>query len=635
MQIDGGFRGYLGELSESTRHLWRLAVPLLLFTVVFAAWVLIRPANQATVEAVDEAFSVLGPLAGVFLCFDSAFWPRLRRELTTPRAVARVLASSAVPIALGLGIFLFTLGEAGWVFYEYVLNQPQPFPSWCDAAFLAAYPFLLLGILQLARSSTSTASRAEVVLDSVTIMIAMVTFSWYFVLGPNLFQAKDSLMAVCVGTAYPLFDIVLVGCVLMLWVRGSDPALRPAMTILALGLSVIVVTDSVFDWLNLHNAYQSPALVDVGWPLGYMLVGLGCRAALPALRCIDSTPDVVRNGSGVARAAMPLRSLWRTASWRALLPYCAIPFMLALLGYVWIMGPRTDNRLDVGVYVGMLAFIAFVALRQLIATLENGALSRQLGISLEQAQRLHESERAARKAAEAAATMRDRVLAAASHDLRTPLTTIMNQLERIQLRLKRGHGVEPDWLAKQVETASGASDRMLAIVEEITDAVRLQAGKELTLNLCRVDFSVLVESTVSMVRAASTWPGAPAIELATGGELWVEGDPARLGRVIQNLVGNAVKYSPLGTPITVETRAEGPWATTVVSDRGVGIPADEVPRLCTHFFRASTAVGIPGTGIGLAGSYQIVQQHGGQTAIESALGQGTTVTVRLPLCIEL
>jgi len=71
-----------------------------------------------------------------------------------------------------------------------------------------------------------------------------------------------------------------------------------------------------------------------------------------------------------------------------------------------------------------------------------------------------------------------------------------------------------------------------------------------------------------------------------------------------------------------------------VRDSGVGIPSDELPHIFTHFYRASTSIGIPGTGIGLAGSKTIVEQHGGRITIESAVGHGTTVTVSLPLLKE-
>jgi len=100
--------------------------------------------------------------------------------------------------------------------------------------------------------------------------------------------------------------------------------------------------------------------------------------------------------------------------------------------------------------------------------------------------------------------------------------------------------------------------------------------------------------------------------------------------VVQNVVGNAVKYSPDGAPVQVSVGGDAEWVSIIVRDHGVGVPADELPRLFARFYRASTSKGIAGTGIGLAGSRTIVEQHGGRIMLESAVGEGTTVTVLLP-----
>jgi signal transduction histidine kinase len=116
----------------------------------------------------------------------------------------------------------------------------------------------------------------------------------------------------------------------------------------------------------------------------------------------------------------------------------------------------------------------------------------------------------------------------------------------------------------------------------------------------------------------------------TGDGVVIQGDRRQLERVMHNVIGNAIKYSPDGTPVHVSVGRHDQWAVIAVRDRGVGIPREELPHIFTPFYRASTARGIPGTGIGLSGSRMIVEQHGGQITVESAVGKGTTVVVRLP-----
>jgi len=238
--------------------------------------------------------------------------------------------------------------------------------------------------------------------------------------------------------------------------------------------------------------------------------------------------------------------------------------------------------------------------------------------------------REARLKAEMAVRVRDQLLAATSHDLRTPLTIIMGQLEYISLHLERGKAVDTAWWATQTTTIARAAARMLDTVEDITDAAQLQAGHELMLQHEDVDFGELVRTIAGTLADAGSKVGTAPIEVAVPQGLLVQGDRARLERVVENVVGNAVKYSTHGTPVQVEVRSQGSWVVLVVRDTGVGIPPSELPNLFTHFFRASTSIGIPGTGIGLAGSKQIVEQHGGHIQLSSALGAGTTVTVSLP-----
>jgi signal transduction histidine kinase len=120
------------------------------------------------------------------------------------------------------------------------------------------------------------------------------------------------------------------------------------------------------------------------------------------------------------------------------------------------------------------------------------------------------------------------------------------------------------------------------------------------------------------------------------GELVGAWDKSRLERVIENFYSNAFKYSPTGGEVTVSigrvSASDGKWAELVVRDRGIGIPAADLPHVFERFHRGANVTGhIAGTGIGLAGVKQIVEQHGGAVRVESVEGKGTAVTVRLPL----
>src|SRR5919206_2121384 len=205
-------------------------------------------------------------------------------------------------------------------------------------------------------------------------------------------------------------------------------------------------------------------------------------------------------------------------------------------------------------------------------------------------------EQEARRQAEQAARVRDDFLAAASHDLRTPLATIVSRTGLLQGRLGRQQALPAEWLADQLDAMGDAAQAMLAAVEGITDAARLQMGRELVLRIDAVDLSALVHTIVHTFNEASAWSGSAPVEASIAEGVLVEGDRARLQRVVENIVGNAVKYSPDGTPVRVEVRAIDEGVVLAVRDWGVGIADHEVPHIFTLFYRASTAADAPAVG---------------------------------------
>jgi signal transduction histidine kinase len=230
--------------------------------------------------------------------------------------------------------------------------------------------------------------------------------------------------------------------------------------------------------------------------------------------------------------------------------------------------------------------------------------------------------------AEEAVRVRDSFLLTGSHDLRTPLTAVLGRTDLLLHMLNRTP-VDADRLRAQLLALRTAAIRMNATVEEMTDAAHLQMGQTLALNTGLLDVGAMVQEAADIVRAANIHASTP-ISVQAPTEVALIGDRARLERVLHNIIGNAVKYSPKATPVHVEVWAEAEYVTIRVRDHGIGIPAADLPHLFTQFYRASNAIGMPGSGNGLACAKAIVEQHGGRITVESVVEQGTVVTVILP-----
>jgi len=228
---------------------------------------------------------------------------------------------------------------------------------------------------------------------------------------------------------------------------------------------------------------------------------------------------------------------------------------------------------------------------------------------------------------------REEFLSSAAHDLKTPLTSIRGQAQLAQRRLTRLDNPETAPALVQLARIQEGTDAMVGLIDELVDVTRQQMGGGLELHRAPVDLVALVQGSVEAHRDASG--RLIHLEMAES-ELHADVDAARVGRVVGNLLSNALKYSPAESAIWVrlwqEDGAAGPEAVLVVRDEGIGIPAADLAHIFDRFARAGNVVGhFQGTGIGLASARGIVEQHGGTIAVESTEGVGSTFTVRLPL----
>jgi signal transduction histidine kinase len=237
------------------------------------------------------------------------------------------------------------------------------------------------------------------------------------------------------------------------------------------------------------------------------------------------------------------------------------------------------------------------------------------------------------RARQEAARLKDEFLASISHDLRNPLTAVRGVTQVLERRIERDGKVEPDRLASALGNIRGATSQMASLIDQLLDYARMQGDRPLELTLSTIDLVELTRRTVGSFAASSERHQIqfePAVERMVG-----EYDAARLERVVQNLVGNAVKYSPDGGVVVVRAmteRSEGKlWGVVSVEDHGMGIPNDDLALIFDRFHRAANAAGVPGSGLGLSASRQVVQQHGGSISVHSEVGRGSTFVVRLPL----
>jgi len=228
-----------------------------------------------------------------------------------------------------------------------------------------------------------------------------------------------------------------------------------------------------------------------------------------------------------------------------------------------------------------------------------------------------------------AIALRDQFLSIAAHELKTPLTVLLGNAQAMERRgMREGH--LPERELRAVHVIHEQARRLSKMIAALLDISRLEQGR-LSIERARFDLRTLVKRVVDEVQPGLT---IHTVEyLAADEPMIVEGDELRLEQVLQNLIGNAVKYSFQGGVVQVQVARRDNRACMSVSDQGIGIPAEDIPHLFERFYRASNIdeEHITGMGIGLYIVKEIVTLHGGSVDVESVLGTGSTFTVCLPL----
>lgn len=476
---------------------------------------------------------------------------------------------------LGFGLALQIAGDIATTYYEVHLGHEPPVPAVVDAFYLGGYPFYAIGILLLLREFGGQVSRAAV-LDALLVFVAVGTLQWIFVV-QRFVHDQLPLGQKLVEVAYPSMDVLLLVVVAELVIGATQRTAPFRLLVIAVGLRI--AADEVF---LLSSGYSPGGASDVLFLSSYVVWGAAALRLAPA------------DAEAQEREALP-RLTWTVIAFALV----SVPVFVAVER---VRGHSANIVLGA---VGVAVMAAIVVLRL-------GGLLRALD---SQNRQLRELDR-----------LKDEFVATVSHELRTPLTSISGYVQLLDD--ERSVPLTPEQRS-HFQVVARNTERLLNVVNDLLFVAGMQNGG-LQLRIEDVDLARIAAEAVEASMPAAD--GHAAVVCESEGATRVRGDRIRLGQMIENLVSNAIKFSPSGGRVVVRTIGTRGAVRLEVIDSGIGIAADEQGYLFERFFRARAAVSqaSPGTGLGLYITKAIAEAHHGHIEFESVEGRGSVFRVSLP-----
>jgi signal transduction histidine kinase len=486
----------------------------------------------------------------------------------------------------GIGLATAVIADAISGYYEIHLNKEPPVPSATDAFYLVSYPFLFYGIYLLLRDFGAVRSRAAM-LDALIVAAAAGTVQWIFFVDPYLNSADKPFTRV-VDIAYPTCDLLmLVALAQMLLSFGGRIV---AYYLLVVSVLLWVVGDEIFG-LSVDN-YTAGGWVDFFWLGSY--VAWGAAALDPSA------------GQAVIRDR---RQVPRLTNSRLFLLAAALLTMPTVILVEHFWHGHTVHPKSVAIGAAILSLLVVVRFAGLVRAVERARVAERAANA-----RLRELDR-----------LKDEFVSTVSHELRTPLTSISGYVELAR------ELAEPE-ARGYLEIVERNAERLLGLVNDLLFVARIQSGG-VELERAEVDTATLVADSVASAKPVAAARNVTLQLRTSGGGTAVYGDSRRLGQLFDNLISNAIKFSPDGGSVDVTVDAFDGLVRVRVDDRGIGIAEKERDRLFERFFRSTDALDrqIPGTGLGLYISKAIVDAHGGEIKATSTAGEGSSFVVELPV----
>ena len=481
-------------------------------------------------------------------------------------------------------------------------------PSTADGFYLAAYPLIAAALIVLLVRAGGH-HRIAALGEAGIVTLAFVLFQWVFLMDP-LLSAAGTTAQRAVAATYPAGDAVLLAGFAGFFV---SPAWRkPAFGLLAAAVLAMILGDEIYGFYP--TSYHPGSRRDAFWIGSYVLFGAG--ALHPSMRELEQSRR---------------QPALRVSSWRIILLLCALLAPAAMLLFRW-----SDNGpLEIPAVFSAMACIAALVVWRLTGILR--ALER-----LRQRERdvRAEAEEARARLAEQnerlveADRLKDEFVALISHDLRTPLTSIIGYTE---LALEDVEETPLDDARRgYLQIVSRSSERLLRLVDDLLFVARLQAGQGLELQKQPLDLALAARHALEDARPRAR---ARALDLTYAGPESVPllADRGRLFQLFDNLIANAIKFTPEGGSVELHVEQTPGTVSLEVRDTGVGLSDEDAEHLFELFFRTTSAVHahVPGTGLGLFISRAIAEAHGGSISAHRREPGGSTFRVELPATVPL
>ncbi len=335
---------------EQSRFWMKIGVAAtLIFHLLYAAWLLLKPASAHVTQLGDDVLESLGGALAALFCLLPAPCPKEALWKSRSRQIA---------IFCGLSMACYTVQQVYMIWPDF-MHRPAPIPRVAaDVIALTAYPLLLAGIWRLPRRALSLPAQIRISLDGLMAVTSALTFSWYFVLGPTFLESQRTLEGKITNLLFPAGDILLASCLLLL--GGRTGYFRSVLLLFAAGLTIVVGADVTFSYISLHWTFVSGSLLDILWSLGFMLIGVAVWTSRQAMTFTRIEEEPRRLPSLLS----------------SLRPYALLPLVGGLVLYT--EQAPSQAILKHGVFWGALALICLIIVRQVLALLENRELNARL-----------------------------------------------------------------------------------------------------------------------------------------------------------------------------------------------------------------------------------------------------------------